>query len=198
MNFLEIPGYFGYAKLYEEIINNIPENETIIEIGSYFGRSTSYLLYLANKLNKKINIISIDTFEGSSEHRESNFYKKFISNIENLTFKYPLTVLKGENSKICNFIPDNSVYCVMIDASHDYENVKLDIKNWLPKIKSGGFLCGDDYDWGGVKKAVHEIFNSNVVIEHRNSIVDKETNETVFLDCVKDIYAGNYWKHYVN
>ena len=31
MNFLEIPGYFGYAKLYEEIINNIPENETIIE-----------------------------------------------------------------------------------------------------------------------------------------------------------------------
>jgi len=197
MHFYEIPGYFGYAKLYEEIIINIPENETIIEIGSYFGRSTSYLLSLANKLNKKVNIISIDTFEGSEEHEQKNFYKDFILNIQNLNLRYPLTVLKGKNSDICNFIPDKSVYCVMIDASHDYENVKLDINNWLPKVKSGGLLCGDDYDWEGVKKAVHEIFNLNITIEERNTILNEQTGEVITLDCTKDIYAGNYWKHYV-
>jgi hypothetical protein len=63
----------------------------------------------------------------------------------------------------------------------------LDIANWLRKVKSGGILCGDDYDWEGVQKAVHEAFQSNVIIEPRNAN----------LDCTRDIYAGNYWKYNV-
>ena len=54
-------------------------------------------------------------------------------------------------------------------------------------MKSGGILCGDDYDWEGVQKAVHEAFQSNVIIEPRNAN----------LDCTRDIYAGNYWKYNV-
>ena len=54
-----------------------------------------------------------------------------------------------------------------IDANH--RSVKEDISVWLPHIKSGGILCGHDYNgvgdrrhgWG-VKRDVDEAFNSRV------------------------------------
>jgi hypothetical protein len=53
---------------------------------------------------------------------------------------------------------------VYIDASHDYESVKEDIIAWLPKVKKGGIICGDDYTpgWPGVMRAVNEVFNNQV------------------------------------
>lgn len=51
-----------------------------------------------------------------------------------------------------------------IDASHDYENVKVDIRAWSPLIREGGILCGHDYGgtWKGVKQAVDEEFGTRV------------------------------------
>jgi hypothetical protein len=48
-----------------------------------------------------------------------------------------------------------------IDADHSYEGCKADIEAWTPKIVSGGWLCGHDYDNPGfpefaVKRAVDE------------------------------------------
>jgi hypothetical protein len=50
---------------------------------------------------------------------------------------------------------------VYIDGNHLYEYVKQDLERFYPKVRSGGFLTGDDYTpggwWkGGVKKAVDE------------------------------------------
>ena len=55
--------------------------------------------------------------------------------------------------------PDEYFDIVYIDASHEYECVKEDIISWLPKVKIGGILCGDDYcvGWPQVVKAVDEI-----------------------------------------
>ncbi len=53
----------------------------------------------------------------------------------------------------------NDLDWVYIDGSHDYENVIADLRAWGPKVKPGGLLCGDDYEWGKkynfpVRKAV--------------------------------------------
>jgi len=37
-----------------------------------------------------------------------------------------------------------SVDFVYIDGNHDYKYVLDDIITWFPKVKSGGYLCGDD------------------------------------------------------
>jgi len=47
---------------------------------------------------------------------------------------------------------------VYLDAAHDYDNVKLDIKCWYPKVREGGILGGHDIIDEGVKKAVNEKF----------------------------------------
>lgn len=53
---------------------------------------------------------------------------------------------------------DNELDFVFIDACHQYEAVYEDIRAWWPKIKTGGFLSGHDFNtgWVGVTKAVTE------------------------------------------
>ena len=60
--------------------------------------------------------------------------------------------------------PDESLDFVYIDANHDYENCKNDIREWSKKVKKGGIIAGHDYIerkgqglYYGVKKAVNEL-----------------------------------------
>jgi len=49
---------------------------------------------------------------------------------------------------------DESFDTVFIDGNHFYEDVCADIDAWLPKVRKGGILCGDDYFYEGVRYAV--------------------------------------------
>lgn len=55
-------------------------------------------------------------------------------------------------------VQDGSLDFVYIDAIHLYAYCLRDIKVWLPKLRSGGMLAGDDYFITGVSKAVDEMF----------------------------------------
>lgn len=60
-------------------------------------------------------------------------------------------------------VEDESLDFVFIDGMHTYEAVKEDIKAWLPKIKKGGILSGDDYRGKHAKKvqpAVDELLDN--------------------------------------
>lgn len=74
---------------------------------------------------------------------------------------YNATIIKGDSAEVAKDVPDESLDFVYIDAAHDYENVKIDIQAWAPKVKVGGIVAGDDfYDFpsgkGGVMRAVTE------------------------------------------
>jgi hypothetical protein len=63
---------------------------------------------------------------------------------------------------------DDSLDWAYVDASHYYEDVKKDLADWLPKVKRGGWFCGDDYGrkgfWDhGVTRAVDELIASGAV-----------------------------------
>jgi hypothetical protein len=78
-----------------------------------------------------------------------------------LTSIHPMTSLKA-----AKLISDD-LDLVYIDGNHDYSFVKQDIETWLPKVRPGGYLCGDDYVYGkfpGVIQAVEEHRNSNTII----------------------------------
>ena len=45
---------------------------------------------------------------------------------------------------------------VWIDADHSYDSVSRDIDLYHNKVKPGGIVCGHDYDWPEVHRAVHE------------------------------------------
>jgi len=84
--------------------------------------------------------------------------------------KYYIPIRKP-SIEAANQFQDHSLDFVFIDASHEYEDVKNDIKAWLPKVKKNGILAGHDYYTGeqnyhpGVKKAVHECLNNFITYD---------------------------------
>jgi len=83
------------------------------------------------------------------------FFKSF--KLLNMTSEQA-SVLFKERSEHPNWKPFDMVY---IDASHDKESVKNDIKCWKPLIKKGGIISGHDYTHPScpeVKIAVDECF----------------------------------------
>jgi len=61
--------------------------------------------------------------------------------------------------------PDEFFDFVYIDANHFYAEVKKDILAWKPKVRTGGWIIGDDFSWNlrcdQVAKAVMEVFSYN-------------------------------------
>lgn len=53
-------------------------------------------------------------------------------------------MVRLESSEAVTKFADESLDYVYIDGNHDYRYVLNDIKLWYPKVKKGGFLCGDD------------------------------------------------------
>ena len=57
---------------------------------------------------------------------------------------------------------DGSLDLVFVDGCHETEAVIHDIELWLPKLRPGGVIAGDDYTWPSVRSAVHQVFGSQL------------------------------------
>ncbi len=68
-------------------------------------------------------------------------------------------VMRMESTDAADFFGLEYFDFVFIDAIHTYEHCKEDILAWLPKIRPGGMIAGDDYipKYPCVAKAVDEL-----------------------------------------
>jgi hypothetical protein len=77
-------------------------------------------------------------------------------------------VHRGSSSGVCDNFSDDSFDWVYIDGNHLYEFVKSDLELYYHKVRSGGYIAGDDYKIGGwwksgVKLAVDEFLKNRAV-----------------------------------
>ncbi len=42
---------------------------------------------------------------------------------------------------------EGAIGLLHIDGNHEYEQVAADARAWTPRVKPGGFIVFDDYDW---------------------------------------------------
>jgi predicted O-methyltransferase YrrM len=136
-------------------------NSIIIEIGALFGFSTQALLEGCTT-NK---VVVIDNFTWNpigltkSRHREL-----FYSNMSYFLRRGMMEIFEGTSeSFFSNSYNDENVAMVFIDADHSYEGVRADIEQAL-KV-SPVIICGDDYHFEGVKKAVNEFFGQEFKLD---------------------------------
>lgn len=135
----------------------------IAEIGVYQGRGTSIWNTILINEGVDYKYKAIDHFQGSTEHiKNFDYYGSTLKNLEPIIER--IEVIKNDSTSESKNYDDEYFDIVYIDASHEYEYVKEDILNWLPKVKIGGIICGDDYiaGWPGVVIAVNEIFGNKV------------------------------------
>lgn len=159
--------YEEQGELIKCILSNYSTNNklNIAEIGVYLGRTTSiWNIELINS-GFKYEYFAIDNFKGSTEHINSGIIPNYELCVKNLEpVKNYINLIKADSIEASQMYQDYFFDIVYIDASHDYDSVKKDIELWYPKVKPGGFICGDDYiiGWQGVVKAVDEFFSSGV------------------------------------
>ena len=169
----KLRGWFNSNKenWYKNLVSNV-KNGKIIEIGVYGGASILSIADLCIKNN--VQVIGIDPWDTIELYNEKTLkpqelkgYRKIMKgHFDNLTKiidaeKYNhITLVKDFSLNAVTEILDNSIELIYIDANHSYTEVLKDIQAWYPKVKKGGILCGDDFAWEGVKKAVNHFVKS--------------------------------------
>lgn len=78
---------------------------------------------------------------------------RYLRVVERYTPYANVSVLRLSGHSAAKILP-NDLDFVYIDACHDYDCVIADMGDWLPKVKTGGILSGDDYSRDEVVAAV--------------------------------------------
>jgi predicted O-methyltransferase YrrM len=142
----------------QDLISNIPNKGTMIEIGTFTGEST---ILFGDHFEKVIGIDPMlqdyDKQDPTSNFNFNEVLDMFIDRTKD--YKNIQLITKTSDDAVLDF-NDESFDFIYIDGIHQYENVKQDIINYLPKVKKGGVIGGHDYgnSWPGVRQAVDEMF----------------------------------------
>lgn len=177
MNWGDIPGWFQWRSAQEEAARLFPEGGRFVEVGNYLGRSLCSLGEVVRQSGKTFTLIGVDTCRGSGrEGRRGKDYHgaavaegggtfagQLHKNIVLCGYADLISLIVTDSVTASTFFPDQSIDWVHLDARHDRENLQADIAAWLPKVKAGGWLSGDDYDevkWPEVVSAVDQLLPS--------------------------------------
>jgi len=108
-------------------------------------------------------------------------YYNFLSNIFHKNLQKFICPFPQTSSIASRWFSLNNVKAdlIYIDGSHDYEDVKSDIKNYFKLLENNGIIFGDDYWISDVKRAVDEFAEEQKLLVHKDSpfwFFEKEPN----------------------
>lgn len=169
---IDITGWNSTSPVFD-IMLNANNLSTIIEVGSWKGASAINIVKILKEQGvKDPRVICIDTFLGSQEHWDfDNVYHslKFKNGRPTLYEQFLVNVIsEGMEDNIIPLVQTSQhasiilkklgvvVDLIYVDGSHEYEDVRRDLKDYWSLLKIDGFIFGDDWGWEGVNKAVKE------------------------------------------
>lgn len=153
--------WFGGRKdIWDQLIPQINPSR-VLEIGSFEGRSTCYLIEELSKV-QPIEIHCIDSFEGGVEHQageakvempqvEPRFRHNTGIALEKAANHVTLEVHRGysdvELAKLLANGMQNYFDFIYVDGSHQAPDVLLDALLSFKLLRIGGLIGFDDYQW---------------------------------------------------
>ena len=144
---------------------------TGIEIGSYAGESAKMFL----KSGAFDRLYCIDPWEPDYDTADVTCDDGLVmaeSVFDKRVGDSPIVMkLKMKSSDAVNMFEDEAIDFIYIDGNHQYEFVKKDLEDYVPKIKAGGIISGHDYGGPttpGVTKAVNEFFKKEPVSRYQD------------------------------
>lgn len=172
----DLEGWGSYHPIFDALIN-LGRPGLIVEVGSWKGASAINMASIMKRFGIAGKIICIDTWLGTIEsytmrtsmpnlHRGllyhngwPHVYYQFLANVVRAGHQDTIIPLPQPSAsglrliKAMGLEPD----LVYIDGSHDYEDVRDDLRRAWDCLAPSGILFGDDYvGWEGVTAAVNE------------------------------------------
>jgi hypothetical protein len=164
------PGYHdngieGYSTVRELqwLFNTARDMQSIVEVGSYYGRSSHALLSGCSGI-----VTCVDSWkplkweDNDSPWKAEARYEQFLHSTSGFPNR---AVLRMDSLEAASRMADRSVDMVFIDGDHSKESVLQDIEAWEPKARK--MICGHDYNfigWPEVKETIDNYFGDRVKV----------------------------------
>ncbi|MGF1472416.1 MAG: sulfotransferase domain-containing protein [Rubrobacteraceae bacterium] len=182
------------------LLLKMPESSVCAEIGVDEGDFSRRILRATRP--KKLHLI--DPWEHQEEYPHSRYgglgpdgqaamdkkSQRVRDRLAGQVEKGNVVLHRLSSDRASSLFADDSLDWLYLDANHLYEFVKRDLELYYPKIKPGGYLCGDDYGvkgwWhGGVTKAVDEFVEEKALqleVKATQFIIQKGRSATCSTD----------------
>ena len=129
-----------------ELLNHFELPLTAVEVGIAEGYNSADLLKAGITKLYMVDLWKSIAQLGDASFPQTWHDKNYRDAIERVKpYGDKAIILRGYTTDMAKEIPDGSLGLVYLDAGHNYENVKEDLKNYYPKLVSGGILSGHDY-----------------------------------------------------
>ena len=156
---IDVKGFLNdkEAKKLQELFLNVHHLGSVLEIGTYCGKSTLNFALIAKKIDGLI--YTVDHHTGSEEHQlgeeyhDEDLYDKRLEKFNTL----PEFLKNLKSSNLCNYIIPilsksseasktflETISLLFIDGGHSHEAALIDYNSWKEKICSGGLLVIHD------------------------------------------------------
>lgn len=160
-----VEGWFSYDYIYKDVVEQAEDESLFVEIGSFNGRSSAFMAVEIINSGKKIKFDCIDPMLAMGHYAESANEKPeefegysaddFHKRMEPVKDYYTLHQMTSEEAS--KLYEDGSIDFLMIDGDHSYEGVVKDLQNYLPKMRPGGLIAGDDAFVAEIVQAVKDV-----------------------------------------
>lgn len=132
---------------------SIVHKGVIVEVGSYYGRST---VCMAQGIREKANqshIWAVDTWrnENIPVNTKQDIYGAFLKNINE--YQDIVTPLRGFSKDVAGSW-NKPIDLLFIDGDHSFDGCFTDINAWVPFVRRGGVVMFHDSGLDGVKEAI--------------------------------------------
>jgi predicted O-methyltransferase YrrM len=117
----------------------LARGKLVLEVGSYLGRSTIAMASTAEVVH------SVDWHIGDLHNQYRDSLKEFLKNLEEYKFRHKVRVHIGASEELAAVFASDFFEFIFLDSFHAEEAVKLDILNYYPKLRPGGFIAFHDY-----------------------------------------------------
>jgi hypothetical protein len=157
--------YYGSVSQVLHLLEN-KKNLTIAEIGVFRGESSLALFnycdikkaYLIDPFDRDI-ADSFNDSDGTNVHISQTLFLETSSKLEK--FQDRIVFIKEISDTAHMHIQDDELDFVFIDGCHTHECVYKDLMNYIPKVKKGGIVAGDDFsnkfNGFGILEAVNDV-----------------------------------------
>lgn len=158
----------------KKVCKDLPSPHSIVEIGSYHGKSSVLFGSVIKKFFADTKVYAIDTHDGKLGAADQGFksfppsFDFFKKNIEKEELVEVTEIIKKNSYDVEWRIP---VTLLFIDGLHDYLNVSRDFGHFSNWIKPGGYIAFHDYAayFPGVKAFVDELLQQGRYLKTHNA-----------------------------
>jgi predicted O-methyltransferase YrrM len=154
----------------------------VLEVGSWAGSSATLWARILQEENNPGRVFCIDLWGAykslppamRAAIKHDRIFKLFIHNVRTCGLLDKVSILRGTSDDFGELLKPQSFWFVYLDGDHAYSQFRRDLDHYMPLVKIGGVICGDDLDLPVAKVDLQN------AIRHKEEDLTEDPQERVF------------------